>query len=116
MKRPRRLQSAVSWLRRFDGGSVLSSYCKHYGVDWRCAAVELKQLGAHVDPEYLKRRESSEQQLVEHRKRRRQGRTYESSLDHSHDYDTLLDAYLAKDYTALLAMECERDGVDPESD
>ena len=115
MKRPARLQSAVSWLKKLEGSNVLRSYCKHYGVDWRCAATELKQLGVHVDPQYLKRRESSERQLVKHRQRRRQARADGSSLGQSNDYESPLDAYLAEDYAALYAMECEQDGVDPDS-
>ena len=113
MNRPARLQSAVSWLKKFNG-SVLRSYCKHYGVDWRCAAVELKQLGIPLDPDYLKCRELSERQLVNARNRRRLERASESSQGQSTVYDSLWDAYLAKDYVALYAMECERDGIDPE--
>ena len=56
MNRPARLQSAVAWLKAFDGRHVLRSYCKHFGVDWRCAAVELQQLGVILDPEYLESR------------------------------------------------------------
>jgi len=62
MKRPARLQSAVSWLKQYNGKNVLRGYCKHYGVDWRCAAIELKQLGVHLDPDYLTRREITNQQ------------------------------------------------------
>ena len=116
MKRAARLQSAVSWLKNFDGENVLRSYCKHYGVDWRCAATELKQLGVKLDPEYLKRRESSDQQRADCQERRRRAIVDETSSDHSITYDSLLDAYLAEDYTALYAMECERDGVDPQTD
>ena len=79
MKRPARLQSAVSWLKQYSGKNVLRGYCKHYGVDWRCAAIELKQLGVHLDPDYLKRREITEQQLANSRKRRREARTEEAS-------------------------------------
>ena len=109
MKRPARLQSAVSWLKTFDGENVLRGYCKHFGVDWRCAAIELKRLGVELDPDYLKHRESSDRQLADCRKRRRRALADESSSGHSVAYDSLLDAYLAEDYPALYAMECERD-------
>ncbi|NQU24891.1 MAG: hypothetical protein HQ567_26710, partial [Candidatus Nealsonbacteria bacterium] len=110
MKRPSRLQSAVSWLKQYGGGNVLRGYCKHFGVDWRCAATELKQLGVKLDPEYLRRRESTERQLANHRQRRRQPNADENAFCDSLEYDSPLAAYLAEDYAALYAMECERDG------
>ena len=108
MKRAARLQSAASWLKQFEGESVLRSYCKHYGVDWRCAVIELKRLGVEIDQEYIKQRERTEQALINQRKRRR-----ESSVNNGViEYQAMLDAYLAKDFAALYAMECERDRVD----
>lgn len=114
MKRSARLQSAVSWLKEFKGSNVLSSYCKHFGVDWRCAAIELRQLGIQLDPDYLEQREQSKRQLANQRRRRREADASEDSLPHSFEYESLLDAYLAKDFAALHAMECERDGIAPE--
>ncbi len=64
MKRSARLQSVASWLKRFSGKNVLRGYCKRYGVDWRCAEIELKRPGIHLDPDYLGQREISEQQLA----------------------------------------------------
>lgn len=113
MTRSARLQSAVSWLKAFEGKNVLRSYCKHYGVDWRCAAIELRQLGIEFDPAYLSQREQSERQLANERTRRRKARASETSLPDSFEYESLLAAYLAEDYAALYAMECERDGMDP---
>ena len=115
MKRPARLQSAVPWLKQFEGTNVLRSYCKRYGVDWRCAAIELKQLGVQLDSEYLDRRELSETQVGYERMRRRNIRTGEHSLQGHSEYESIFDAYLAKDFAALHAMECQRDGVDAES-
>ena len=106
-KRSARLQSAVSWLRRYGGKNLLRAYCKHYGVDWRCAAIELKQLGVHLDPEYLKRREVAEQQLANSRKQRREAHIGEELSERWHEYDSPLEAYLAEDYAALHAMEHE---------
>jgi hypothetical protein len=107
MKRSARLQSARSWLKQYGGKNVLRGYCKHYGVDWRCAATELKQLGVHLDPEYLKKREVNERQPANSRKQRRAAQKGGESSDRWYDYDSPLEAYLAEDYAALNAMECE---------
>ena len=64
MNRPARLHSAVAWLKTSDGRHVLRSYCKYFGVDWRCAAVELQQLGVILDEDYLEARERSERQRI----------------------------------------------------
>ena len=111
MNRPARLQSAIAWLKRFEGRHVLRSYCKHYGVDWRCAAIELQQLGVELDADYLEVREKSERQRIIARKRRRDERNAKLHCQDSIQYETLLDAYLAGDFPALHAMECERDGL-----
>ena len=83
-------------------------YCKRYDVDWRCAAIDLKQLGIQLDSEYPNRREQSERQVVKERIRRRESRTSEHSLHHPIEYESSFDAYLAKDFSALHAMECQR--------
>ena len=115
MKRSARLQSAVPWLKQFEGNNVLRSYCKHYGVDWRCAAIELKQLDIQLDSEYLNRREQSERQVVNERMRRRENRTIEHPLHDPIEFESIFDAYLSKDFAALHAMECERDGIDADT-
>ena len=109
MKRPARLQSAVAWLKQYSGKNVLRGYCKHFGVDWRCAAIELKQLGVQLDPDYLKQREITDTELATQRKRRRDASTENCLSDRWYEYDSPLEAYLAEDYAALYAMECERD-------
>lgn len=105
MKRSTRVQSAVSWLKQYSGKNILRGYCKHYGVDWRCAAIELKQLGIHLDPDYLKQLDVTEQQLAN--SRRREAQIGEEQTERLYEYDSHLDAYLAEDYAALHAMECE---------
>ena len=107
MKRSARVQSAVSWLKRYTGRNVLLGYCKHYGVDWRCAAIELKQLGIHLDPDHLKQREVAGQQLAISRKQRREALIGEELSECWYEYDSHLEAYLAEDYAALHAMACE---------
>ena len=106
LKRSARVQSGVSWLKRFSGENVLRGYCKHYGVDWRCAAIELKQLGIDLDSDYLKQRELTEQQLTNSRKQRRKAQVGEEISERWHDYDSPLEAYLTEDYAALHVMEC----------
>ena len=115
MNRAARLQSAVAWLKAFDGRHVLRSYCKRFGVDWRCAAVELQQLGVILDPEYLEARERSERQRIIAHKQLRDERDDQLHCRDSIEYETLLDAYLAGDFPALHQMECQRDGIDPET-
>jgi hypothetical protein len=107
MKRSARVQSAVSWLKQYSGKNVLRGYCANYGVDWRCAAIELKQLGIHLDPDYLKQREITEQQLAKSRKQRREAPIGEERSELWHDYNSPLEAYLAEDHAALYAMECQ---------
>ncbi len=45
MNRPARLKSAKSWVESNRGPKLLRRYRKHYGVDVRCAVVELGMLG-----------------------------------------------------------------------
>jgi len=113
MKRSDRLQSAESWLKNFQGNKVLRGYCKHFGVDWRCAATELRQLGVQLDSAYLAQRDQFERRRLDERKRRRERRAREDGLFKPFEYESLVDAYLAKDFAALHAMECKRDGIDP---
>lgn len=110
MKRSARLQSAVSWLKQFSGKNVLRGYCKHYGVDWRCAAIELKQLGVQLPSDYLQQRELTEQNLATKRKQRRQAQVSEFASQGWNEFEAPLDAYLEGDYAALYAMECQRNG------
>jgi len=115
MKRSARLQSAVPWLKRFAGKNVLRGYGKHFGVDWRCAAIELKQLGIRLEPEELNRREQSEQQLADARRRLQETRESKHSRRDPTEYESIFDAYLAKDFAATHAQECHRDGIAPDS-
>ncbi len=107
MKRSARLQSAVAWLKQFSGKNVLRGYCKHFGVDWRCAASELKQLGVQLSPGYLQQRELTEQKLAARRKERRKAQVVETASQCWYEYETPLDAYLEGDYAALHDMESQ---------
>ena len=75
-------------------------------MDWRCAAIELKQLGIHLDPDYLQQREVTKQQLVNSRKQRREAQFGEDLSERWYEYDSHLEACLAEDYAALHAIEC----------
>jgi hypothetical protein len=113
MNRRKRLQTAKNWIGSYEGKNLLRGYCKHFAVDWRCAAVELKLLGVVLDPGYLKRRKNSEPEKLAERRAKKEKRTEVENSDRWHDHDSLLGAYMAGDYEALFAMECERDGIDP---
>lgn len=105
MNRAARLQSAKTWLSQFCGKNVVRGYCKHYGVDWRSAAIELKQLGVQIDAAYLQQRETTDEQRALARKRRRETCLDEAPPEGWMQYDSPLEAYLAEDYVALHAME-----------
>jgi len=108
MKRAARLQSAASWLKQFEGENMLRSYCKHYGVDWRCAVIELNRLSVEIDQEYIKQRERTERALINQRRQHRESRANNGVIA----YQSMLDAYLAEDFATSYAMECERDRDD----
>ena len=112
MKRSARLQSAKNWLPKHEGKNVLKGYCKHYGVDWRCASIELRQLGVKLDEDYLKQRERSEQNENASGKAKKGKRANATTETNDPCYGSMLEAYLEKDYAALFAMECERDGIE----
>lgn len=113
MKRLARLQSARSWLNEYAGKNVLRGYCKHFGVDWRCAATELAMIGVSLDPEYLQKRERSEAELAMARKRKKRNSQLNEVSGSWHGHTDPFAAYVAGDYEALHALECERDGIEP---
>lgn len=53
MRRAARLQAAPSWLSRYGGNHLVRSYARWFGVDARCALMELRRLGVDFDPAYL---------------------------------------------------------------
>jgi hypothetical protein len=104
MKRPERLASAKKWIPTFLGKNLLRGYCNHYGVDWRCAAIELKLLGCGIDPDHIAARERSEAELVRHRKAKKEERK-SAKNQHWHPYTDTYSAYLAGDFEALYDLE-----------
>lgn len=49
MRRAARLQSARSWLEKYEGKNVVRGYRKRFGVDLACADRELQMLGIQFD-------------------------------------------------------------------
>jgi len=60
MKRTARLQSARSWIPKYEGKSIVRGYKKHFGVDLLCAVKELEMLGYSFSEQY---KESLKQNL-----------------------------------------------------
>jgi len=52
MKRPARLRAARTWLTSYNGKDVVRGYMAWFGVDLRCAVIELRLLSVRIDPKY----------------------------------------------------------------
>lgn len=105
MNRSRRLRSASSWLKEYNGNNILRGYCKHFAVDRRCAAIELRQLTVTIDEQYLQRRAESDRQLVLNRQRRKEPQAAVESDSECPSCDSAFEAYLAGDFAAPHAVE-----------
>ena len=114
MNRQGRLASARSWLPTYSGKNVLKGYCKHFGVDWRCAATELEILGVKLDPLYLASREVSEAEKTRLNRERKDRREAEANA-HWHPYTDWYAAYVAGDYAAVYDLEQRQSAVDVNS-
>jgi hypothetical protein len=114
MNRQGRLNSARAWLTKYGGKNVLRGYCKHFAVDWRSAAIELKMLGVKIDPNYLAQREKTEAELIEQRRAKKQ-RAEEIKNQHWHPYTDSLSAFLDGDYEAHYDLELRQMACDEES-
>lgn len=104
MKRPARLKSAKSWIPTCTGKNLVSGYCKHYAVDWRCAVIELTRLGIQIDPAYIAMRERTDAEHARQREARKEKRNAMRN-QHWHPYTDTFSAYLAGDYPALYDLE-----------
>jgi hypothetical protein len=100
MKRPARLESAKKWIPTYTGKHLLRGYCNHYGVGWRCAAIELKLLGIGIDPAYIAKRECTEAELMRQRQTKKEERKSLQNLNW-HPLTDAYSAYLAGDFAAL---------------
>lgn len=59
MKRAARLQSAKSWLPKYNGKNVIRGYSKWFGLDYWCAIKELRMLGVKIDEDYVEQLKAS---------------------------------------------------------
>ncbi|XZE56195.1 hypothetical protein SH139x_002291 [Planctomycetaceae bacterium SH139] len=103
MKRAGRLIAARSWLSAYTGKNIVRGYCKHFAVDWRCAAIELQMLGVKIDPDYLACRERADQEVARLKEKRRRELAAEQlarEQAHWHSYTDSFTAYLAGDIEA----------------
>ena len=57
MRRAGRLQAARHWLPTFKGKNVVRGYRRWFGVDIKCALIELQMLGVKLDPVHVERLE-----------------------------------------------------------
>ena len=107
MKRAGRLQAAKKFLATFQGKNIFKGYCKHFGLDWRCAAIELQQLGVKIDPDYLRQREQTERSTIAKRPRRREKQRLGYEHSEKSFSPTAFDAWLDEDYPLHHTL-CER--------
>jgi hypothetical protein len=71
MRRASRLQSARSWLEKYEGKNVVRGYRKRFGVDLACAYKELQILGLQFDPSVVAARLKSAAADAAARRRKR---------------------------------------------
>lgn len=74
MKRKGRLQSAVSWLAKYEGKRYIRGYRKHFGVDVETAIAELTLLGVPLSDEIIRSARSSARALVKEKQQRKEKR------------------------------------------
>jgi hypothetical protein len=53
MNRKQRLQSAQTFIKTYSGRNIARGYSHWYGVDRRCAVLELKMLGVRLKEDYV---------------------------------------------------------------
>jgi hypothetical protein len=53
MNRDQRLRSARTFIRNYTGGNIARGYSRWYGVDRRCAVLELQMLGVRLKKDYV---------------------------------------------------------------
>ncbi|MFD0711935.1 hypothetical protein [Paenibacillus sp. GCM10027626] len=74
MNRQGRLQSAVSWLKKYNGKQYIRGYRKHYGVDTGTAIAELRMLGVPLSDEVVQTARASAEALVKDKQARKEKR------------------------------------------
>jgi hypothetical protein len=53
MNRQQRLHSAQTFIRNYSGRNIARGYSRWYGVDRRCAVLELQMLGVRLKKGYV---------------------------------------------------------------
>lgn len=81
MTRPARLAAAPAFLESYTGPHVIRAYRRWFGVDTRCALLELALLGAHVDPARARRMLDSAEANARARRERREAPERSRSTD-----------------------------------
>jgi len=71
MTREGRLQSARSWIPKYEGKNIVKGYSKWYGVDFLCAIKELRILGIHIEEEREKQIRASLEGRVRERRQKK---------------------------------------------
>jgi hypothetical protein len=66
LKKEARLQSAKSWILKYNGMNPVKGYRKHYGVSLLCAAEELRMLGIAVSDSYISQLKIAEENTRKH--------------------------------------------------
>ena len=76
MTKSARLNNARSteWVKNYPGKKVIKGYCTWYGVDWRCAVLELRSLGVSISEARVRQLEASAESRSIERARRAQQR------------------------------------------
>lgn len=81
MKRSQRLQSAVQWMKKYEGKNIIKSYAKWFGVNTICAMTELEMLGMRFS-------EKRKLQVEAERVRKKQLRKMKRKAVEEDDYDS----------------------------
>ena len=89
MKREGRLQSAKTWIKKYEGKKIVKAYKKHYNVDWVCAFIELEMLGVPICEDYKNNVLRMREVELEARRRRKAERLEKERLE-KEMFDSLL--------------------------
>jgi hypothetical protein len=95
MARPARLQSALTWLKTYNGKNIAVGYRKHFGVDWGCAFRELEMLGVRIDPVYKGRVLRSLEGHIAVRRPRKSRLVETDEIPQTHEFPLNQDDYFA---------------------
>ncbi len=119
MKRQGRLSSAPSWMKQYNGKNLVKGYAKHFGVDKRCAVVELQMLGVEIDKSYIAELERSMRAREEAKRRRKEKRDLEETVSSSDETFAFIAGYTSGGAPYGLTwkeMEEASDERDPEEE